>query len=107
MKLADVARLSRAARDDDRVARELAERRARRHLPEDLALLGARLAGQGGRPRRAHGVDDEARALEEAERDAVVAGLGSKRVIQRRFNLAVPRARVRETTLRLRDRSER
>ena len=33
--------------------------------------------------------------------------LGSKRVIRRRFNLAVPRARVRETTFMLRDRSER
>ena len=33
--------------------------------------------------------------------------LGRKRVIQRRFNVAVPRARVRETTIILRDRSER
>ena len=32
---------------------------------------------------------------------------GRKRVIQRRFNVGVPRARVQETTFTLRDRSER
>jgi len=33
--------------------------------------------------------------------------LGSKMVIQRRFNVSVPRARVPEKTSTLRDRSER
>ena len=33
--------------------------------------------------------------------------LGSTRVIQRRFNVSVPRARVTENTSRLQDRSER
>ena len=36
-----------------------------------------------------------------------VDGLGSKRVIQRRFNVSVPRARVPEKASKLRDRSER
>ena len=50
-----------------------------------------------------------ARSQELRDREVVVEvdGLGSKRVIQRRFNLAVPRARVREPTFMLRDRSER
>ena len=37
----------------------------------------------------------------------VAADLGSKRVIQRRFNVSVPRARVPEKASTLRDRSER
>ena len=41
-----------------------------------------------------------------AERDGE-RGLGSKRVIQRCFNVGVPRASVRETTVMPRDRSER
>ncbi|KAK7254540.1 hypothetical protein SO694_0001143 [Aureococcus anophagefferens] len=36
-----------------------------------------------------------------------VARLGSKRVIQRRFNVSVPRARVPGKASTLRDRSER
>jgi predicted nucleic acid-binding Zn ribbon protein len=40
-------------------------------------------------------------------REYAVADLGRKRVIQRRFNLSVPRARVPETAPKLRERSER
>ena len=50
----------------------------------------------------------DARAAEERGPGGVRGlGLGSKRVIQRRFNVSVPRARVTETTSTLRDRSER
>ena len=46
--------------------------------------------------------DDELRAAVERR-----AGLGRKRVIQRRFNVAVPRARVPKKDVHGRDRSER
>ena len=52
---------------------------------------------------------DERRALREAPGalEAREVGLGSTRVIQRRFNVSVSRARVTETTSTLRGRSER
>ena len=45
-------------------------------------------------------VEDDARAVAEL-------GLGRKRVIQCRFNVAVPRGRAQETSFMLRDHSER
>ena len=60
---------------------------------------------------RVLGEEARRRLLERRARDGDaerrVRDLGRKRVIQRRFNLAVPRARVPETTFMLRDRSER
>ena len=55
--------------------------------------------------------DDPGHVERDRERELRVGGalpgLGSKRVIQRRFNMSVPRARVPEKASTLRDRSER
>ena len=61
---------------------------------------------------RAHGEGEDVRALghvveAQGARRAAERDLGSTRVIQRRFNVSVPRARVTENTSTLRDRSER
>ena len=85
----------------------LAVRRVRRDdeglgRVEDLREARAEEAVDGleGRRRRQDPRDDGVERAHERR-------LGSKRVIQRSFNLDVPRARVRETTSMLRDRSER
>ena len=49
----------------------------------------------------------DARRLERVAVDVLPDRLGSKRVIQRRFNVSVPRARVPRKAPTLRDRSER
>ena len=74
--------------------------------PGEGVAQGRRLA------REAPAVGREAREelsdpLEVRERRRVRVDLGSKRVIQRRFDLALPRARVPKQTFTLRDRSER
>ena len=74
----------------------------------DDDALGPRGVRQGaeeveGRPhaeRLSHGRD-------EAHRRVVLRRLGRKRVIRRRFNVDVPRARIPERTSTLRNRSER
>ena len=68
----------------------------------DLTELGLR---EVDRPLVAEPWLELSRELDDAPRTDE-KDLGSTRVIQRRFNVAVPRARVRETTYMLRDRSE-
>ena len=60
-----------------------------------------------GRRRREGAELEVGRALVEARGLDLVVDLGRKRVIQRRFNVSVPRARVPEKASTLRDRSER
>jgi hypothetical protein len=84
------------------VARRVAHgRRAARAVQ---AARERRAAAQG-RPAvvRERRVEELPRAVERG----LERGLGSTRVIQRRFNVSVPRARVPEKASTLRDRSER
>ena len=93
-----------AARVEREQAREVAVRLVRR---------GRRAAADGDGVLAEHplGVGDGAAAVgqgrEEPRREGLRRRLGSKRVIQRSFNVSVPRARVSETAPTLRERSER
>ena len=94
--------------------RGAAGRRAADEVREELGhvrvVLGARLAveradvrGEGFGVVGGHGAPVREVRLVARDRER----LGSTRVIQRRFNVSVPRARVPEKASTLRDRSER
>ena len=70
---------------------------------------GELLAGalEAVRRRRDDAAARRAEGVAEAQAAALRVDLGRKRVIQRRFNVSVPRARVTRKTSTLRDRSER
>ena len=86
---------------EGRPVEELVEARRREGEEARLALgLGRELAEDGLEAADVHG--DVV-----AEGVVRLADLGRKRVIQRRFNVAVPRARVPKKDVHVRDRSER
>ena len=87
--------------------------RAVRVRGRDLVLLLVRRVERRAGVERAEAdalADDDAAALRRGvleRRERLRADLGGTRVIRRRFNVSVPRARVPEQAPRLRGRSER
>ena len=78
--------------------------------PQIKAAVGTVERDRGVKRAAAHLADEAGEAAMRAAHASYAAdrwGQGSKRVIQRRFNVSVPRARVSKTAPTLRERSER